>query len=213
MTIPYLQVLEALRRNRTDQLRELIKLLPIAEAVELGTFGGPVRLAAITLQVAATTAFHPQDTPRDTAGLLAEISRQAFNAPIRVAQAITPDRVTASAITAALLDVAQRRTVAPLLSMTDDVTATLPTATGTPPSLSEADYADAAQRNRIEVAAIKAVASVESGGRSGFDQQGRPKILFEAHHFGPLSGNRFIRTHPHLACAAGNLAHAHRFYG
>lgn len=47
--------------------------------------------------------------------------------------------------------------------------------------LTEQDFIEAAETLNCEVAAIKAVFTVESG-KSGFDSKGRVKILFEAHH-------------------------------
>ena len=64
----------------------------------------------------------------------------------------------------------------------------------------QGDYIAAAARHRITMAAIKAVAQVESGGRSGFDDQFRAKILFEAHHFRKYTVKRFDLSHPHLSC-------------
>ena len=49
-------------------------------------------------------------------------------------------------------------------------------------TLSNSDYAEAANKLNTEVAIIMAVASVESAG-SGFLKSGAPKILFEAHQF------------------------------
>jgi hypothetical protein len=57
-------------------------------------------------------------------------------------------------------------------------------------SLTEADYVAAAERLGCSVAAIKAVAEVESTGR-GFLSDGRPTILFEAHVFDRLTGGKF----------------------
>ena len=48
--------------------------------------------------------------------------------------------------------------------------------------LGEQDLRDFAQRNNLEIAAVKAVNEVESSGR-GFFVDGRPKILFEGHEF------------------------------
>lgn len=45
------------------------------------------------------------------------------------------------------------------------------------------DFEQAAKSLDVEVAAIKAVHEVESGGRSGFLKDGRPVILFEGHIF------------------------------
>lgn len=64
--------------------------------------------------------------------------------------------------------------------------------------LSEADYKRAADTLGCEVAAIKAVDRVEAAG-SGFLVNGQPKILFEAHIFGRLTGSEFNRSHPHLS--------------
>lgn len=50
-------------------------------------------------------------------------------------------------------------------------------------SLSEQDFQKAADCLGIEVAAVKAVQEVESGGRGGFLPSGRLPILFEGHIF------------------------------
>ncbi len=50
-----------------------------------------------------------------------------------------------------------------------------------------------------EEAAIRAVAKVESGGRSGFLGDGRPKILFESRWFHKLTGGAFVQSHPGLS--------------
>ena len=57
------------------------------------------------------------------------------------------------------------------------------------------------QRPTYDLDAIKAVAEVESGGRSGFDDKYRAKILFEAHHFRKHTRQLFDLTHPHLSCS------------
>lgn len=49
--------------------------------------------------------------------------------------------------------------------------------------LSEADFRKAAGYLNVEVAAIKAVQEVETGGRGGFIRVGYPTILFEGHIF------------------------------
>ena len=48
--------------------------------------------------------------------------------------------------------------------------------------LTEKDYRDAAEKLNCEVAAVKAVAEVESAG-NGFNDDDSPKILFEGHIF------------------------------
>ena len=58
--------------------------------------------------------------------------------------------------------------------------------------LTEKDYQDAADMLCCDVASIKAVAYVESGGRSGFMKDGyTPKILFEGHWFHKLTKGKF----------------------
>ena len=113
----------------------------------------------------------------------------------------------------AQVNTAIRETVARLkaaqsVRITRDVTRTLPVASASPPRLTEADFEASARRLGVEVAAIKAVSKVESGGRSGFEASGRPKILFEAHYFSRLTGKRFDVSHPHLAQPSQKLGKA-----
>lgn len=49
--------------------------------------------------------------------------------------------------------------------------------------LTENDYVRAADRLGVEVAVVKAVQQVETGGRGGFLANGKPPILFEGHIF------------------------------
>jgi len=56
--------------------------------------------------------------------------------------------------------------------------------------LNETDFVLAAGRLGCSVAQIKAVRRVEAAA-SGFDAQGRPKILFERHKFHRFTGGRF----------------------
>lgn len=65
--------------------------------------------------------------------------------------------------------------------------------------LTEKDFEDAAEELHCEVAAIKAVSKVESGGKSGFFKNKKPKILFESRWFHNLTKGRFDKTHPHLS--------------
>jgi peptidoglycan hydrolase-like protein with peptidoglycan-binding domain len=86
------------------------------------------------------------------------------------------------------------------------------TATGLLPArgraarLNPGDFQTAATELGVHVAAVRAVAEVESGGRTGFDSQGRPKILFEAHFFHRLTGGQYDRTHPTLSQPRWNQA-------
>lgn len=70
--------------------------------------------------------------------------------------------------------------------------------TGTATPLTDADMQNAAAKLNCERAVIDAVCEVESGG-SAFLNDGRPKILFEAHLFGRLTGGRWSRSHPNIS--------------
>lgn len=66
------------------------------------------------------------------------------------------------------------------------------------PKLIEKDYEDAAKLLGVEVACIKAVASVESG-NGGFFKDDHPTILFEAHIFGKLTNYKYNKTNPDIS--------------
>lgn len=68
----------------------------------------------------------------------------------------------------------------------------------------DADYQSAAERLDVPVAAIKAVAEVESNGTTHWQPDGRPPILFEAHWFGKLTGYRFNDSHPGISSRSWN---------
>ena len=70
---------------------------------------------------------------------------------------------------------------------------------GSAATLNEQDFKRAADRLGCEVAAIKAVAEVESGGKTGFLPDKRPKILFESRWFHKLTGGRFDASHPDIS--------------
>ena len=72
---------------------------------------------------------------------------------------------------------------------------------GNPAPLRDADYAHAAQSLGCTVAAIRAVAHVESAG-GGFLADGRPKLLFERHVFHARTGGRFGAAHPAVSSAS-----------
>lgn len=65
--------------------------------------------------------------------------------------------------------------------------------------LGDADYRRASERLNCEVAAVQAVATVESGGKSGFLPDKRPKILFESRWFHKLTDGQFDATHPEIS--------------
>lgn len=63
--------------------------------------------------------------------------------------------------------------------------------------LQRKDFEDDAQRIGCDVAAVMAVAAVESKG-GGFDPEGFPKTLFEGHWFYKLTKGKFAKSHPTL---------------
>ena len=65
--------------------------------------------------------------------------------------------------------------------------------------LEDADFQRAAETLFCEIASVRAVAEVESGGRSGFLSDGRPKILFESRWFHKLTEGRFDVSHPDIS--------------
>lgn len=65
--------------------------------------------------------------------------------------------------------------------------------------LEEADYQRAAGRLFCDIASVRAVAEVESGGRTGFLSDNRPKILFESRWFHKLTDGRFDDSHPDIS--------------
>lgn len=75
---------------------------------------------------------------------------------------------------------------------------TLPTS-GAARRLAAGDFAAAAKTLGVETAAVRAVSEVEAGGRTGFDDKKRPKILFEIHLFRENTKSRYDKSHPHLS--------------
>ncbi|MXO59239.1 DUF3380 domain-containing protein [Altererythrobacter salegens] len=73
---------------------------------------------------------------------------------------------------------------------------------GDPTPLGIADYERAATDLGCSVAAIRAVAQVESAG-NGFLPDGRPKILFERHIFHRLTNGQFTAAHPDISFPSG----------
>lgn len=73
---------------------------------------------------------------------------------------------------------------------------------GDPTPLSQTDFEDAARELGCSVAAVKAVAFVESAG-DGFFSDGRPKILYERHIFHRQTGGQFSAQHSDISWASG----------
>jgi hypothetical protein len=71
--------------------------------------------------------------------------------------------------------------------------------TGKARKIADQDFDRAARRLGCEVAAVQAVAKVESGGRSGFLSDKRPKILFESRWFHKLTDGKFDGSNPDIS--------------
>jgi peptidoglycan hydrolase-like protein with peptidoglycan-binding domain len=69
---------------------------------------------------------------------------------------------------------------------------------GDPTPLRDADFAKAARQLGCSVAAVRAVALVESAG-AGFLPDGRPKLLFERHVFHARTSGRFSAANPDIS--------------
>lgn len=75
---------------------------------------------------------------------------------------------------------------------------------GAAKKINERDYEWAAASLNCDLAAIKAVAEVESEGRGGFLKDKRPVILFEAHYFSRLTGHLYDKSHPDISSRRWN---------
>ena len=64
--------------------------------------------------------------------------------------------------------------------------------------LTDSDYQKAADALKVEVAAVKAVAAVESK-LASFDDTGRPTVLFERHYFHKFTHGKFDATAPDIS--------------
>ncbi len=91
----------------------------------------------------------------------------------------------------------------------------LPTPPGAALPLVLADFQAAAKQLGVEVAAVRAVAAVESGGRSGFDAKKRPVLRYENHIFRSLTKSAYDKSHPDLSAAYGSKEYVatHQFSG
>ena len=78
--------------------------------------------------------------------------------------------------------------------------------------LTERDYEAAAAELGCSVAAIKAVSTIEAP-KGAFLPDGRPPILFEAHHFSRLTHRRFDHSHPRISSPKWNRKLYRNAYG
>ena len=123
----------------------------------------------------------------------------------------SPDTALLTRVQRHLAALHSSRVVRPLITLSRDVTRTLLAPYACPAPLTDVQFQDAAVRNGVEVAAIKAVAQVESGGTMAFDKQYRARILFEGHQFRTYSLQQFDLTHPHLSCVYSRSSDYYRW--
>lgn len=74
-----------------------------------------------------------------------------------------------------------------------------------PPMLNLSDFEKAATQVSVPVANVRAVCEVEAPG-GGFDDENRPRILFEAHRFSKLTGGIYDKSHPKISSPSWNRA-------
>jgi hypothetical protein len=93
------------------------------------------------------------------------------------------------------------------LQIPSDPTRMLPVSGANIP-LTAADFQSGADELGVEVAAVRAVATVESGTGRGFSADGRAIIRYELHRFHKYTAGAYDRTHPHLSKVyPGGLTH------
>jgi N-acetylmuramidase len=216
MTIQTNKLFLALASNNYADLWKQFREMTLYELVAAGTAAGPARLREVMrrfvdvpqqpVNFAVLYRIAPSLTPAAQNTTLAnqiipEILAQAFND--LSARGLGPvfkpiSNSVKINVGTALGKIHATRKLTQQITIYRDLTNTLPAASKKPPPLTDKEYQAMADRNDISLAAIKAVAQVESAG-SGFDASGRPMILFEAHHFSKHTKHLFDITHPHLS--------------
>lgn len=69
--------------------------------------------------------------------------------------------------------------------------------------LTDSDYEAAAKELDCEIEVIKAIEKVESGGKTGFDNNNRPLILYEKHVFARNSSDKYNDKYPDISSKNG----------
>ncbi|MBC7505690.1 MAG: DUF3380 domain-containing protein [Sandarakinorhabdus sp.] len=218
MSVSYAELMRALEVDGYQQLENQFILMKLPEMVESGLLVGSFRLRELGYRIDrrysdrakfSSPGVYAIKSMIRTLSTSKDYTVDAIAATLEVAYAELlagrkPNDTTVAmraeivhAVHAAAIDFSARQTI----RITRDVSGTLPAAGTSVTKLIEADYAAVAASHNVETAAVKAIAKVESGGRSGFDDQNRPKILFEGHLFRKFTQRRFDKTHPHLSKA------------
>jgi hypothetical protein len=192
-------LMDAIRANTRGQIYRAFQGLNLVDTVEAVTFTGPERVQNVLTTYPVDLSRTPAQT-RITAGTVdVSLVCAAVLRHWGVVLAPTQTPRPSATISAAITQVGELRKVAPRAGViATELSSFLPQPSANPPRLTPADIVASARRLGAEPAAVHAVASVESSG-DGFDRVGRPKILFEMHHFLALSRLRFSTTHPHLS--------------
>lgn len=195
----------AIEGNDERQLWAMLQKMTLDEAVSAGTALGPQRLRSLLLHFVGQTRFPGfrstwlmTPVTLDLEAVIPMLLSEAFRDQSFLV--LPRDIQLQSSVRSILRKVHADRAARAQIVLHRDVTHTLLPPQSCPAPLSDAQYAAAAARHGVDVAAIKAVAEVESGGRSGFDDRHRAKILFEAHHFRKHTQQLYDLTHPHLSC-------------
>ncbi|MFL1500501.1 N-acetylmuramidase family protein [Pseudomonas sp. S191] len=125
---------------------------------------------------------------------------RTFNSLVEDARKASLDTQT-SETPAAKVNQGLERTSAPIQAVPDKQQLVTQATCDGGVNLTDADYQNAATQlgGAIAVNIIKAFASVESGGRSGFGPAGMPMIAYERHIFHKYTKNKYDRSHPHLS--------------
>ncbi len=207
------ELFAAIEARDNARLWRLINSLTEQDAVMACTSLGPDRLRSFLYQFVRRSKINVVQpspvslVPRDSLSAQKE-GRAETVVPMVLAQAykdrtflgIQSDAAALSRIQRNLTALHAERMVRPLVKLFRDVTHTIEMPSVCHVPLSEAEYADSAKRLGVDVAAIKAVAEVESRG-DAFDSKDRPKIMFEGHWFRKFTTGRYDQTHPHLSLA------------
>ena len=221
MTLNIKAIIPHIEANNLQGLRDQFQQSSELDIIYLGSFVGPDILRSIMYSFARQSSNKVPTLDANSKPLwqmcLPTYADPKVYIPAILSMAfqdhrfLTPEsKKILTKVHSALLGIRSRRAASPQVSLNRDITHLLPTSSSCPAPLSEQNFSEVATRQNISIAAIKAVAQVESGGRSGFDDQYRPKILFEAHHFRKYTKNIFDLSHPHLSC---NRSAAKKFYG
>ncbi len=208
MTLSVGALFSAVESSNYGMLWTQMQAMTQEEMVKAGTAIGPHRLRELLYKFVRQSQVAPQPVfnylkPAQSTGispeaLIPEILAEAFADHTFLGPA--RDHALALSVRLQLRTIHGQRASKAQVVMYRDVTHTLPQPNACPAPLTDTNYTEAATRHGITMAAIKAVAQIESGGRSGFDDQYRAKILFEAHHFRKHTKKRFDLSHPHLSC-------------